>query len=110
MVVANHEQRFLQNVIAKLVVDQLLNDEIHSSLKVQRFAGFETKLLNDLVIIVWEGAFENLVNMSLLNGLIEFRIQTLLDDITWELKLTQSDEVFGNFLENAFVSFFIFKL
>jgi len=33
------------------------------------------------VIIIWEGALENLINMSFLNGFIEFRIQTLLDDI-----------------------------
>jgi hypothetical protein len=82
MVIADHKQRFLQDVVTKLVIDQLLNDEIHSSLEVQRFAGFETKLLDDLVIVVWEGAFENLINMSLLNGLVEFGIQALLDDIT----------------------------
>jgi len=32
MVVADYKQSFLKNVITKLIIDQLLNYEIHSSL------------------------------------------------------------------------------
>jgi len=110
MVVADDKQCFLKDVITKLIVDQLLDDEIHSSLEIQRLSCLETKFLNYLMIIIWECTFENLINMSFLNRFIEFRIQTLLDDITRELKLTQPDEILRNLLENALVSLLIFKL
>lgn len=32
MVVADNKQSFLKDVIAKLIIDQFLNNEIHSSL------------------------------------------------------------------------------
>jgi hypothetical protein len=110
MVVADDKQCFLKDVITKLIVDQLLDDEIHSSLEIQRLSCLETKFLNYLMIIIWECTFEDLINMSFLNRFIEFRIQTLLDDITRELKLTQPDEILRNLLENALVSLLIFKL
>jgi hypothetical protein len=75
MVIAINEQCFLHNLIEKLVLDKLLNDEIHSNLNVKRFKGFETNLLNDeVIIIVREGVFENFIGVSLLNGFTEFRI------------------------------------
>lgn len=110
MVVADHKQSFLKNIIAKLIIDQLLDNEVHSSFEVCWFARFEAELLDYLVIVIWEGAFENLINMGFLNWFIEFWIKTFLNDIAWELELTQSDKILGNLLKNAFISLLVFQL
>ena len=110
MVVADHKQSFLKNIIAKLIIDQLLDNEVHSGFEVCWFARFEAELLDYLVIVIWEGAFENLINMGFLNWFIEFWIKTFLNDIAWELELTQSDKILGNLLKNAFISLLVFQL
>lgn len=48
--------------------------------------------------------------MSILPRPVQLRIETLLNDIAWKFQLTQSNEVFGNLLENALISLFILQL
>jgi hypothetical protein len=110
VVVTDHKQSFLEDVVAKLIVDQLLDDEVHSRFEVQRVVCLEPEFLDNLSVIIREGPFENLVNMSFLNCLIEFRIQALLDDVARKFELAQSDEILGNLLENAFVSILVLQL
>lgn len=64
--VADHNKRLLEDVITKLVVDQTLHDEMHSSLQVLGFLGVKPKLLHDLLVVLWESTFEYLVDVLLL--------------------------------------------
>jgi len=57
----------LQDVVSELVVDEGLNDEMNSSLQILRFLSVKAKLLNDLLVILRESSFENLINMLLLD-------------------------------------------
>jgi len=62
-----------------------------------------------LIIVVGECSFENFVNVGFLSLFVQLGIEALLNDIARELELAESDEVFGDLLEDAFVSFFIFQ-
>lgn len=60
---AHDFQGSLQDVVAELVVDKLLDDEVDSLLQVLRLLALVAELLYDLVIIIWEGTSEDLVDM-----------------------------------------------
>ena len=59
VVVLDGSQCFLENVVAKLVVDQALHDKVHSGLQSLR----ETESLYNLTVIILESPFENFVNV-----------------------------------------------
>jgi len=65
-VITNNEQSFLEDIVAKLVVNQFLNYEVHPILKILGLVGFEPQFLDYLVVVIWKRAFENLVNVRLL--------------------------------------------
>lgn len=92
-------QSFLQDIVAKLVVYQLLDDEVHSSFKVI-FVSSQFGLNGK--VILRKASLENLFNVSLLPDL-ETLIQAFFNNIAREFKLTESDEVFGYQREDAFV-------
>ena len=58
-IVLNDPKCFLKNVVAKLVVDQALHDEVNAGLQGLR----ATQGLHQLAIIVLEGPFEDLVDV-----------------------------------------------
>ena len=57
----NNSEGFLQDVVAKLVVDQTLNDEMDSWLQSLGV----TQSLHELAVVIIEGAFEDFVYMMI---------------------------------------------
>lgn len=72
------------------------------------------EFLDDLEVIVWESSFEDLVDVGFGIDLVVVRahlgVETLFDDVAGELQLAQSDEVFGNLLEDLLVLLPVFQL
>ena len=56
----------MKHIVAELVVDELLDDEVHSGLEVLGLLGLAAELFHNLLVVIWEVAFEYFVNMSLL--------------------------------------------
>lgn len=76
-----------------------MDDEVYS--------GFEAgllvaKLIDNRIIILLKRTFKNLFDVSFLPNL-KALIQALFNHITRKFKLTESDEIFCNFGENALV-------
>ena len=76
-----------------------------SSLQILRLLGLVAKLLDNLLIIIWELTFEYFVDVISIGvvGAWILRLKAYFDYITWELKLAESDEVFGDLLDDALV-------
>jgi hypothetical protein len=108
-VITDYQESFLENIVAKLVIDELLDNKVYSGLQVLRLLSSESKLLNKLLIIARKGTLEDLVNMCF-SLIWLLGIKALFDDITGKLELTQSDEVFGDLSEDSLVSMGILKL
>ena len=113
--VATHDfQGALQDVVAELIVDKLLHDEVNSLLEVLRLLCLVAKFFDDFVVVIWEGSLEDLVDVGLgLDSVLKvahLRVQALLDNVAGELELAQSDEVLGNLSEDSLVLLFILKL
>lgn len=86
LLAAHDFQGSLQDVVAELVVDKLLDDEVDSLLEVLGLLALEAELLYDLVIIIWEGTSEDLVDMwlglrSILLSIAHLGVEALLNDI-----------------------------
>jgi len=64
--IADNKQSLLKHIVAELVVDELLDDEVHSGLEVLGLLGLAAELFHNLLVVIWEVAFEYFVNMSLL--------------------------------------------
>ena len=71
VIVLNDSQSFLENVVAKLVVDQALYNKMYSRL--QSFVVAES--LYDLTVIILKSTFENFVDM------VVSAVQTFLNHV-----------------------------
>lgn len=74
----------MKHIVTKLIIDQLLDDEVDSELDVPRLGGVESELSNDLLIVsIREGTLEDLIDVGLSVVLVEghFGVKTLLDDV-----------------------------
>ena len=102
----------MEDVVAELVVDELLDDEMHSGLEVLGLLGLVTKLLDDLLVILGEVSFEDLVNVSFggLPGGGILGLEADLDDVAGELELAESDEVSGNLLDDEPILLLVLEL
>ena len=60
--VLDRQQSLLDHIVAKLVVDQLLDDEVHSLLEANLIA----QLADDLLVVLREQALEDALDVSLL--------------------------------------------
>lgn len=63
VLVADDEESLLKHIVAKLVVDELLYDEVHSGLEVLGLLGLVAELLHNLLVVIWEVAFEYFVDV-----------------------------------------------
>lgn len=102
----------LENIVSELVVDEFLNNEVYSHLEVLRLWRLEPKLSDDLEIIIWEGTLEDLVDVRLFvtYSAWVFWIEANLNNVTGELKLTESDEVLANLHDDHFILLLVLKL
>ena len=83
-----------------------MDNKIDSKLDVFRLGGVVAELSDDLLIVsVWEGSLENLVDVWLAVVLVESHlgVQALLNDVGGELELRKSDEVLGDLSEDLFI-------
>ena len=71
VIVLDDSKSFLENIVAKLVVDQALHDEVHSRL--QSFG--EAESLHDLTVIILESPLENFVDV------VVSAVQTFLNHV-----------------------------
>lgn len=62
--IADDEQSLLKHIVAELVVDKLLDDEVHSGLEVLGLLGLAAELFHDLLVIIWKVTFEYFVDMG----------------------------------------------
>lgn len=58
-------QCFLKHIVTKLVIDELLHNKMDPSLEVLGLLGLVAKLLDNLLVVIWEFSFEYLVNVGL---------------------------------------------
>lgn len=89
-----------------------MHNEAYPLLQILRLLRLEAKFLDDLVVIIWESALEDLVDVRLAVLAVfraHFRIKALLNHVAGKLQLTQSDEVFGNLLEDSLILISVFK-
>ena len=102
----------MEDVVAELVVDQLLDDEMHSGLEVLGLLGLVAKLLDDLLVVLGEVAFEDLVDVSFggVPGGGILGLEADLDDVAGELELAESDEVSGDLLDDEPVLLLVLEL
>lgn len=93
VVIRDDIECFLQNIVAKLVVDETLNNEMNPRL--ERLGLPES--LHQLSVIVFESALEYLLNVMVA------AVKAFFNHVGGELQLTQANEVFCNLPENLFV-------
>jgi len=103
--VAHRPEGSLQDVVAELVVDQFLDNKGSSGFGVLAFGA---KFLQNLAVVLLEGAFENLFEVAALSALAGF--DALFDDIAGELELAEPDEVLGDLADDSFVFVLVVEL
>lgn len=104
---AHYPDCSLEDIVAELVVNQLLDDETHSFFQVFGLLCFVSELLYYLEVVIGESSLEDLIDVRFVRrGIVcaaHFGIKTFLDNIGGKFKLAKSDEIFGNLLEYLFV-------
>ena len=75
LLTTHHLERPLQNVVSELVVNEFLNDKADSFLQIFGLFSVISEVLDDLVIVIWECSFEDLVDVRLLLDII-IRVMT----------------------------------
>ena len=110
--ISNHVNGSLEDVVAELIVYELLYNELDSDLEILGLRSVEAKLLDDCVVIIWEGSVEDLVDavLSRVITVLVLLLQVHLNYVAGEFQLAQSDEVFGDLFYYLFVFSFIFQL
>jgi hypothetical protein len=98
--ILNHIECLLKHIVAKLVIDQALDDKLNSGFKNLGV----TQCLEQLFIVVWESSFEDSVDVMVTTT------EALLNDVGRELELGQTDEVFGDLLEDQLIFALVTKL
>ena len=83
-----------------------------SSFQILRFLRIETKLLNDLNIVLWECSFEDLVDMLLFctSSILDFGVETFFNYIARKLQLGKSDKIFSDLHKDLLILVLILKL
>ena len=62
--IADDEQSLLKHIVAELVVDELLDDEVYSGLEVLGLLGLAAELFHKLLVVIWKVTFEYFVDMG----------------------------------------------
>ena len=62
------DQCFLKHVVAELIVDQLLDNKVYSCFQI-RLGSREAELVDDLEVVLWEGALKDLFNVCFLSNI-----------------------------------------
>ena len=61
--IADDEESLLKHIVAELVVDELLDDEVYSGLEVLGLLGLAAQIFHNLLVVIWEVAFKYFVDV-----------------------------------------------
>lgn len=100
--VLNHIQGSLDHVVSELVVDELLDNKVDTSLQTLLLLVIARELGDDLLIVLWESTFEDFVDVSLLL-IVTLGIEALFNYIAWKFHFTQSNKILGDLHENLLI-------
>lgn len=105
MLILDDVQCSLDYIVSELVVNELLDDKVDTSLETLQKLAVMTKLGKDLLVVMRESALEDFIDVSLLLRflIITFRIQALFNYIAGEFHFAQADKILGDLHENLLI-------